>query len=80
MEYGLSRELLCAAFPFHFVLDSDLSLVDVGPGLQSLNEEMVPGESASRWLTLQRPAVPFEFRSLIEHSGLAYLFECRAVG
>jgi PAS domain S-box-containing protein len=79
LEYGLSRELLRAAFPFHFVLDSDLSLVDVGPGLQSLNEAMVPGEPASRWLTLQRPAVPFEFRSLIEHSELAYLFECRAV-
>ncbi len=79
MEYALTRDLLRAAFPFHFVLAEDMSLVDVGLGLQSLNEGMTPGSPASDWLTLQRPAIPFEFSSLVENSGLAFLMQCRAV-
>jgi two-component system cell cycle sensor histidine kinase/response regulator CckA len=53
--------------------------VDVGPGLQSLNEDMTPGSPASDWLTLQRPAIPFNFTSLAENTGLAFLLECHAV-
>ncbi|HJM58809.1 MAG: hypothetical protein CMJ98_08050 [Planctomycetes bacterium] len=79
MEYALTRDLLRAAFPFHFVLDQDMSLVDVGPGLQALNEGMTPGSPASDWFTLQRPAIPFDFSSLVENTGLAFLMQCRAV-
>ncbi|HIF40842.1 MAG TPA: response regulator [Planctomycetes bacterium] len=79
MDFSLSKDLLRAAFPFHFVLDETMSLVDVGPGLQGLNAEMVPGSPASDWLTLQRPAIGFDFHSLTENSGLAFMIGCRAV-
>ena len=53
--------------------------MDVGPGLQDLNESLIPGSPASDWFTLQRPAIPFDFSSLVENTGLAFLMECRAV-
>jgi PAS domain S-box-containing protein len=79
LEYALTGNLLRAAFPFNLVLDQNMVLVDVGPGLQSLNKDMAPGSLASDWLTIRRPAISFDFPSLVENAGLAFLIECRAV-
>jgi len=54
-------------------------LVDVGPGLQTLNKGMTPGSLASDWFTIRRPAISFDFSSLVENTGLAFLIECHAV-
>jgi PAS domain S-box-containing protein len=54
-------------------------LVDVGPGLQALNKDMTPGSLASDWLTIKRPAISFDFSSLVDNTGSAFLIECRAV-
>ncbi len=55
-ELGLSAAHFSRAFPFHFVVDDDLRIVQVGATLSRLLDTDPVGHALSRFFTVEQPA------------------------
>ena len=71
---GLSPELLHTAFPFHFVLDHELRLLQFGDSLRQLDESVSIGGHCADYFSLQRPIVKLEYNALRQASTSMFLF------
>ena len=54
-RFNLSAEQFASAFPFHFVLDADLCLVQTGHVLLRMFPELAPGASIVEHFNIDRP-------------------------
>ena len=61
---GLNAALLQAAFPFHFVVDRDLTVIQHGPSLQRLLPDPLMGRSLPDLFEIETPKVPLTFARL----------------
>ncbi|MGB7299692.1 MAG: EAL domain-containing protein [Burkholderiaceae bacterium] len=73
MSVGLTPELLHAAFPFHIVLDNQLSVVQIGMSMRLLDETLDVGSVSSEHLILQRPIVSWDYSALRDASKSIFL-------
>ena len=77
MIHSLPAEALGLAFPFHFALDRDMVLAQVGPRLSDLDPRIARGESVLEWFALERPRIAFDFESLANHTELVFLISSK---
>ena len=70
---GLSPDLFAEAFPFHFVVDAELTIVQVGRSLAKVEPKVVAGASLSDCFTLTRPILEFDFYQLRENQKALFL-------
>lgn len=63
-QLGLGAAEFAAAFPFHFIVDAQLTVLQVGPSLSRLLPAFAPGVRADEYLRLFRPEGPLTFQRL----------------
>lgn len=71
---GLSPELFADAFPFHFAIDRDLRIVQVGRSLGVVEELAVPGALLNECFELTRPVFELSYDSLCSHQNMLFIF------
>ena len=60
----LSPQMLAAAFPFHFVMDRDLQIIQAGDVLQRVCFGTLVGSSIERYFQVHRPKVNLSFDAI----------------
>lgn len=68
-EVGLDPTQLDLAFPFHFVMDREAKLVQVGRSLGRTCPALRLGDSVAEHLSLQDPNLPLTFDGLLSQAG-----------
>lgn len=74
--FGLTAAQLAEAFPFHFVVDRDLRILQVGPAWARVVPGVRPGTAAADVFRLQRPAGPMTYAALAGRLGSLLIVEC----
>lgn len=64
MAVGLSAELLHTAFPFHIVLNEEMSIVQIGSSMRLLDETLGVGSIIAEHFVLLRPVVRWQYSDL----------------
>jgi signal transduction histidine kinase/CheY-like chemotaxis protein len=77
---GLPPEQFAAAFPFHFALDRDLRIVQVGRSLARVCPDVAPGVALESVLHVERPHVPLSHASLAQNTRLLFLLVHKQTG
>ena len=72
---GLQAEALQAVFPFHFVFDRDLHIVQTAPSLLKLLPGITMGLPVTDFFRIATPNVPFEFDAIAGQSFTVYFIE-----
>ncbi|WP_299489408.1 ATP-binding protein [Acaryochloris sp. IP29b_bin.137] len=79
LNYSLPPEQFSAAFPFHFVLNSDLKIVQAGSSLELLLPN-VCGSQFKDQFVIQRPPIKPDFVSLTEPCRSLLILNCLQIG
>ncbi len=79
-KIGLPPEQFAAAFPFHFAVDRDLRIVQVGRSLARVCADIRAGVSLDDVLRVERPHVPLSHAALVQNTRLLWLLVHRASG
>jgi diguanylate cyclase (GGDEF)-like protein len=74
---GLSHSLLQVAFPFHLVVNRDLTVVQHGPSLQRLFSEPLIGGSMSDLFDIDTPKVSVTFDALVRSPRSLFVLRSR---
>jgi signal transduction histidine kinase len=74
---GLSPAQLVDVFPFHFVFDETLSIVQVGRSVADLLPLARVGLRVDEVLVPRRPAVPFVYETVVSSGELLYVMESK---
>jgi|GEM_PF-1231290 len=77
---GLSRDAMDRAFPFHFVLDPRLRLMQIGPVMARIVPELKIGETIEGALRPLRPAAALDAEVLAANEQYPFLIEHPASG
>ena len=77
---GLSRAAMDRAFPFHFVLDGELRLVQIGPVMARIVPELKIGATVEAVLRPLRPAGALAAEVLAANEAYPFLIEHAASG
>ena len=64
-HYTLPSENLAQAFPFHFVLDSSLQIVQVGDVLERMLTQSVIGDLAEEHFVISRPKIDWDLGRIL---------------
>lgn len=75
MAPHLTSDQIHKLFPFHFMVDGNLQIVQVGRSLLSLFPELRPGRRFLDFLSVIRPSNEVSIQSLIHHSDEWYVLE-----
>ena len=75
MKIGLPPEQFAAAFPFHFALDLNLNLLQVGPSLRRICPDFKPGVSLAHIFNAVRPMGTISLDWIQNHRNQAFLLE-----
>jgi diguanylate cyclase (GGDEF)-like protein/PAS domain S-box-containing protein len=73
ISLGLSADLFAEAFPFHFVVNRKLNVVQAGRSLLRHCPALVIGESFSRAFRIQRPVVALDFSEICNSTHKLFL-------
>lgn len=74
-DIGLSRGEVDRAFPFHFAIDDDLRIIQIGPVLARMAPEVAVGVSAAEVIRLIRPATTLSRDALAANADYPFLIE-----
>lgn len=72
-QIGLAPEQFDAVFPFHFALDADLRIVQVGSSLARYCSDVTPGARFVDVFGLLRPEIPADYSSLMKSQRQLFL-------
>ncbi len=72
---GLPPKHFAKVFPFHFVLNRDLEIVQTGESLAKVMPEMLLGESFDQHFKILRPHVNLSFDALLKKQKSLFLIE-----
>ncbi|MGH9089083.1 MAG: putative bifunctional diguanylate cyclase/phosphodiesterase [Acidimicrobiales bacterium] len=72
---GLAAEQLDRVFPFHVVVDSEMTIVQVGSSIARVWPEMGPGMALPDHVRLSSPRVPLTFDELLDHQSSLILLQ-----
>jgi signal transduction histidine kinase len=75
-QIGLNAEELSALFPFHIVVDNNLSILQIGASVRKLFQ-LELGVSLFDYFSLYRPDIPFSFASLKEYQNQQIFFKAK---
>jgi len=70
---GLPAEQFATAFPFHFAVDAELTIVQVGRSIGRVCPDVHVGARLDDVFRVERPPVPVTFSALVKNSGLLWL-------
>ncbi len=64
-------------FPFHFILDGELSLISIGTSLQKLDQSLKDSDCFEKVFKFKRPSlsIKYTFDSIVEHSNHLFILE-----
>ena len=77
-SHSLPPEQFATAFPFHFVLNSDLDIIQAGNSLQLLLPEICGSNFAQKFV-IQRPPLQPNFASLSEPCRSLLILDCQEI-
>jgi signal transduction histidine kinase/CheY-like chemotaxis protein/HPt (histidine-containing phosphotransfer) domain-containing protein len=75
---GLSPEQFSAAFPFHWVVDENMSLVQCGQSLVKIIPDIALGADLRDFITVARPPIEMDFAGLTGAARSLILFQVKA--
>ncbi|UJB69296.1 response regulator [Acaryochloris sp. 'Moss Beach'] len=78
LSHSLPPEQFATAFPFHFVLNSDLEIIQAGDSLQHLLPKIC-GSQFGQQFAIQRPPLSPDFASLSEPCRSLLILDCLAI-
>ena len=78
LHYTLPPESLAQAFPFHFVLDSSLHIVQVGGVLQRLLVNSVIGDAIEQHFVISRPKVSWDLAKILTKQQSLFVLRAQA--
>ncbi|MEO1428580.1 MAG: ATP-binding protein [Cyanobacteria bacterium J06633_8] len=64
----LSPELFTKAFPFHFIFNRDLEIIQAGEVLQRITSELIIGSKVEQMFQIERPNIVINFDSIVKKS------------
>lgn len=73
-------EALTAAFPFHLVVDAELRIVRLGPGLRRLDPTLPVGSALGAHFAIVTPEAPLDWQVIVEAPSQAFRLSHRASG
>ena len=76
-HYTLPPESLAQAFPFHFVLDSSLRILQVGDVLQRLLAQSVMGDTAEEHFVISRPKISWDLDKILTKQKSLFLLSAK---
>ncbi|MBF2009614.1 ATP-binding protein [Chlorogloeopsis fritschii PCC 9212] len=74
-QLSLSFDSFAKAFPFHFVINRDLEIVQIGTVLQRICPEEIIGKSLEQYFQINRPNIPIDFDVFIKQSRALFIVE-----
>ena len=77
---GLSPEQFTAAFPFHFVCDADLRVVQAGPSLRRIFPQMCDGARLAEHFRIARPRGATTYTAICQQQEALFILEPLAPG
>ncbi len=80
LRWGLSPDLLMQVLPFHFVLNGQLELQQVGASLQRCYPSVKAGCLFKDCLQIERPAIALEFKAILQQQDTFFVLEIRGTG
>jgi two-component system NtrC family sensor kinase len=72
---SLSPELLVKAFPFHFVFNRQLNILQTGDVLQRISPEPLVGSQIQQYFQINRPQNIRDFESITKHARSLFIIE-----
>lgn len=72
---SLSPELFTKAFPFHFVFNRSLEIIQAGDVLQRLSPESLVGNYIEEYFQINRPQIQFDFDAIKKQSRSLFILE-----
>ena len=76
----LSGDQITELFPFHFAVDADLAIVQIGPSLAKIEPAARTGSRLAACLELTRPEITCSHEALREHQNEILLFTSKSRG
>jgi two-component system, NtrC family, sensor kinase len=73
--FSLSPEMLMAAFPFHFVMDRELRVVQAGSVLQRVCFSTLVGSPLERYFQIHRPKMELDFSTIQRYLKSLFIFK-----
>lgn len=73
--WSLPPHLFTTAFPFHFVYDRGLTIIQTGEVLQRMSRKPLVGSSLRDHFKISRPRVQLDFEAIQKHSQALFLLE-----
>jgi two-component system, NtrC family, sensor kinase len=73
--WSLPPHLFADAFPFHFVCDRDLTILQTGQVLQRMSQTQLVGSSLGEHFRISRPKVQLTFEAIKKQSRALFLLE-----
>ena len=74
-QHALPPQQFAEAFPFHFVLNADLKIIQAGQTLQSLLPD-IDGSQFDQYFVVQRPLIQSNFTSLRKSCHALFILDC----
>jgi guanylate cyclase soluble subunit alpha len=77
----MSVETMCKAFPWHFILDRRLEIIQLGSGFMRLFGPHLPslGRHVGTYFEFTRPRVPLQFDAILQSANSPFLLVIRKV-
>ncbi len=70
---SLSPELFTKAFPFHFVFNRNLEIIQAGEVLQRIAPDSIVGEKIEKYFQIERPNIRIDFDTINKKSGCLFI-------
>ena len=77
---GLSPDQFAQAFPFHFVLNREMELTQIGGSLAKLMPHVLQGANLAEHFQILRPHLELSFESIVKKQKSLYVIESRSTG
>lgn len=74
-QRSLPTDLFASAFPFHFVFDHNLEILQAGEVLQRISKLPLVGSSLNQHFKVNRPKVELSFHGIKKQSGSLFLLK-----
>lgn len=81
-ELKMSPATFCKAFPWHFILNEDLEIIQMGKGFSKLFKNSLPayGRLVTTYFQFKRPVgLTIKFREIIRRSNTPFMLSLKAV-
>lgn len=81
VDLGMDNSTFCKAFPWHFIMDESLELLQIGDGFGRIfkNYMSTSGKSATTYFRFKRPqGLTLQFREIVRRTNTPFLISLRA--